>query len=110
MPWKLWFAVGGLLIVDVILLTIWTAVDPLKRDVHNFEKKPSSDPELDIEYQPQLEHCKSNHHSVWMGKSIQFSSDVNFTAQFSDHISIIRLMIVRTDSGFVLEKSVSTND
>ena len=69
-PWKLWFAVGGLLIVDVILLTIWTAVDPLKRDVHNFEKKPSSDPELDIEYQPQLEHCKSNHHSVWMGKSI----------------------------------------
>lgn len=70
MPWKLWFAVGGLLIVDVILLTIWTAVDPLKRDVHNFEKKPSSDPELDIEYQPQLEHCKSNHHSVWMGKYI----------------------------------------
>ena len=70
MPWKLWFAVGVLLIVDIILLTIWTAVDPLKRDVYNFRKEPSPDPEQDIEFQPQLEHCKSTHHSIWMGKWI----------------------------------------
>ena len=67
-PWKLWVAVGGLLIADIILLTIWTAVDPLKRDVYSFEKEPSLNPEHDIEYQPQLEHCKSTHHSIWMGK------------------------------------------
>ena len=66
MPWKLWFAVGFLILSDIILLTIWTAVDPLKRDVHNFD--PSLDEEKDIEFQPQLEHCKSNHHSIWMGK------------------------------------------
>ena len=67
-PWKLWFAVGCLLVTDIILLVIWTAVDPLSRVVHNFEKEPSLDPEEDIEIQPQLEHCKSNHHSIWMGK------------------------------------------
>ena len=69
-PWKLWFAVGFLLIADIILLTIWTAVDPLQRVVHNFPIKPSSDPEQDIAIQPQLEHCKSNHQSIWMGKQV----------------------------------------
>ena len=39
----------------------------LKRDVHDFKKESSDDPEQDIEFQPQLEHCKSSHHSIWMG-------------------------------------------
>ena len=66
-PWKLWAAVGSLLTVDLILLVIWSIVDPLRREVHNFAKEPSPDPEDDIEIQPQLEHCKSTHHPVWLG-------------------------------------------
>ncbi len=61
-------AVGALLAVDFLLLVIWTIVDPLTRDVHNFPKVASDDPEADLEFQPQLEHCKSKHHSVWLGK------------------------------------------
>lgn len=61
-------AVGSLLAIDFVLLLVWTAVDPLLRQVHNFAKEPSMDPEDDVEIQPQLEHCKSRHHTVWLGK------------------------------------------
>ena len=43
-------------------------VDPLKRDVHDFEIDKEQDSEQDIVFQPQLEHCKSSHHSIWMGR------------------------------------------
>jgi len=66
-PWKLWVAVSSLLSIDLALLIVWTAVDPLLRQVHNFQKEPSQDPEEDVEIQPQLEHCKSQHHTVWLG-------------------------------------------
>ena len=32
-PWKLWAAVAGLLAIDVVLLLVWTLVDPLSREV-----------------------------------------------------------------------------
>ena len=89
-PWKLWFAVGGLLIADIVLLTVWTVVDPLKRDVHNFKKEPSDDPEQDIEFQPQLEHCKSSHHSIWMGR-IKY---LFFTRNIFDNIELIFLLYI----------------
>merc|ERR1719412_449894 len=66
-PWKLWVAVSGLLSLDLALLIIWFAVDPLVRQVHNFPKIPSENPEEDVEIQPQMEHCKSQHHTVWLG-------------------------------------------
>ena len=67
-PWKLWVAVGSLLVLDLILLLTWSFVDPLRRQVHNFAKEKSPNPEDDVEIQPQLEHCKSTHHTVWLGK------------------------------------------
>ena len=77
-PWKLWVAVGVLLAVDLLLLLVWTGVDPLLRQVHNFPKEQSPDPEEDVEIQPQLEHCKSTHHTVWLSKYIfrQFTVSV----------------------------------
>lgn len=69
MPWKLWVAVGSLLSIDLALLIVWNAVDPLQRQVHNFPTKPSEDLEDDVEIQPQLEHCRANHHTVWLGKN-----------------------------------------
>ena len=67
-PWKLWVAVGSLLVLDLILLLTWSFVDPLRRQVHNFAKEKSPNPEDDVEIQPQLEHCKSTHHTVWLGE------------------------------------------
>ena len=107
-PWKLWAAVAGLLAIDVILLLVWTLVDPLSREVgtailqpsphrfldldphkfsvhltnskihqneysqvRNFPKLTEAEmpnPEADIEIVPQLEHCKSRHHNVWLGE------------------------------------------
>lgn len=66
MPWKLWVAVGILLAIDLLYLLVWTVLDPLVIQVHNFPKEESPDPEIDVEIQPQLEHCKSTHHTVWL--------------------------------------------
>jgi hypothetical protein len=62
-------------------LLIWTIVDPLHRDVKNFPKLNSNNPEDDIEIQPQLEHCKSEHHYVWLGKTNM--SDLGCTYVYS---------------------------
>jgi len=71
-PWKLWATLGCLLSVDLILLSVWSIVDPLQREVKDFPKvKPDNDLENDIEIQPQLEHCKSEHHYVWLGELFQ---------------------------------------
>ena len=40
--------------------------------VRNFPKLTEEEmpnPEADIEIVPQLEHCKSRHHNVWLGES-----------------------------------------
>ncbi|XP_040570916.2 LOW QUALITY PROTEIN: gamma-aminobutyric acid type B receptor subunit 1-like [Lepeophtheirus salmonis] len=66
-PWKLWAAVGFLMLIDLIILTVWSIVDPLQREVRNFSPLPSPNPEEDVVIQPQLEHCKSKHHHVWLG-------------------------------------------
>ena len=39
------------------------------REVRNFAKLPSPNPDDDVEILPQLEHCKSKHHNVWLGES-----------------------------------------
>ena len=75
MPWKLWVTLGCLVAMDVVLLLVWTVVDPLHRDVKNFPNVKSNDPEDDVEIQPQLEHCKSEHHYVWLGKTFTNSFD-----------------------------------
>lgn len=67
---------GALLAVDLILLVTWSIIDPLKRQVHNFPKEPSPDPEDDVEIQPQLEHCKSTHHTVWLGKFYKITKEL----------------------------------
>ena len=39
--------------------------------VRNFPKLTEAEmpnPEADIEIVPQLEHCKSRHHNVWLGE------------------------------------------
>ena len=74
-PWKLWVTLGCLVAMDVVLLLVWTVVDPLHRDVKNFPNVKSNDPEDDVEIQPQLEHCKSEHHYVWLGKTFTNSFD-----------------------------------
>ena len=73
-------AVGSLLSIDLALLIVWNAVDPLQRQVHNFPTKPSEDLEDDVEIQPQLEHCRANHHTVWLGKNDFFFLGKKFRA------------------------------
>ena len=55
-----------LLFLDVILLTVWTVLDPLKREVRLFAKITL--PDEDVEILPMLEHCKSKHHNFWLGE------------------------------------------
>lgn len=60
--------VSGLLAVDLLILTTWQLEDPLQRKLEIF---PLEDPGLvseDIKIRPELEHCESQNHSVWLGK------------------------------------------
>lgn len=59
----------ALLIVDLIILITWQITDPLQRDVELFPLEEPANSDDDIKIRPELEHCRSNHHNVWMGKN-----------------------------------------
>ncbi|GBO45051.1 Gamma-aminobutyric acid type B receptor subunit 1 [Araneus ventricosus] len=67
--WKLYFMIGMLLLLDVLILSAWQIIDPLQRKMEVF---PLEDPEFkeeDIKIEPQLEHCESENNAVWLGES-----------------------------------------
>jgi gamma-aminobutyric acid type B receptor len=66
-PWKLWSMVGCLVAVDVLFVTIWQIVDPLKKKITAFDTIPSDNLDEDVEYQPEIWVCRSDYHNVWLG-------------------------------------------
>ncbi|CAL8112896.1 unnamed protein product [Orchesella dallaii] len=71
-PWKLYLLVATLVAIEVIYLTIWTLVDPLRRVVESFQPEFPDDLEEDIRIMPQLEHCESYHNNIWLGITYSF--------------------------------------
>ncbi|XP_035429605.1 gamma-aminobutyric acid type B receptor subunit 1 isoform X2 [Spodoptera frugiperda] len=65
--WKLYTMVGGLLVVDVALLTAWQLRDPLERRVETFPLEAPRHHDDDVHIRPELEHCESKHNTVWLG-------------------------------------------
>nr|XP_034841362.1 gamma-aminobutyric acid type B receptor subunit 1 [Maniola hyperantus] len=65
--WKLYTMVGGLLAVDVALLTAWQIRDPLQRRVEIFPLEAPRHHDDDVHIRPELEHCESDHNTVWLG-------------------------------------------
>uniref|UniRef100_A0A8C5TYI0 G-protein coupled receptors family 3 profile domain-containing protein n=1 Tax=Malurus cyaneus samueli TaxID=2593467 RepID=A0A8C5TYI0_9PASS len=66
-PWKLYATVGGLVGLDVVTLSVWQIIDPLRRTIEEFTKEePKSD--SDVSILPQLEHCSSAKMNTWLGQ------------------------------------------
>ncbi|XP_042204877.1 gamma-aminobutyric acid type B receptor subunit 1-like isoform X2 [Homarus americanus] len=66
-PWKLYVMVGSFVVVDVIVLSVWQAVDPLQRTLEVFPLEKPKDAVEDIKIKPELEHCESRHNTIWLG-------------------------------------------
>uniref|UniRef100_A0A336MNE3 CSON001631 protein n=1 Tax=Culicoides sonorensis TaxID=179676 RepID=A0A336MNE3_CULSO len=66
-PWKLYTMVSGLLAVDLIILMTWQIEDPLQRKLEIFPLEDPGKVSEDIKIRPELEHCESRNHSVWLG-------------------------------------------
>lgn len=56
-----------LLIIDLVLLMTWQLYDPLQRRIEQFPLENPIKTEDDIKISPQLEHCESENHKVWLG-------------------------------------------
>lgn len=68
--WKLYTMVGGLLAVDAAILTAWQLRDPLERRVEIFPLENPRHHDDDVHIRPELEHCESEHNTVWLGEQI----------------------------------------
>ncbi|KAK8727205.1 hypothetical protein OTU49_009749, partial [Cherax quadricarinatus] len=55
-----------LLAVDVVIVSAWVSVDPLTRHLHNLTLEMSTE-DRGVVYQPQVEVCRSEHTSGWLG-------------------------------------------
>lgn len=65
--------VSALLVIDVAILTTWQIVDPLQRTIEVFTLEASTLGDDDARIQPELEHCESQHNSIWLGDCKFFS-------------------------------------
>lgn len=60
--------VSGLLAVDLVLLLTWQLYDPLQRRLETFPLEDPLSIDDDVKIRPELEHCESEHNSVWLGE------------------------------------------
>ncbi|XP_032820221.1 gamma-aminobutyric acid type B receptor subunit 2 isoform X3 [Petromyzon marinus] len=63
---KLFGIVGGMLLIDLVILISWQVLDPLKRivEIYPREHDPTG---KDLTILPLLEHCQSTHMNIWLG-------------------------------------------
>nr|XP_024216938.1 gamma-aminobutyric acid type B receptor subunit 1 isoform X2 [Halyomorpha halys] len=66
-PWKLYTMVTGLLSVDFFILIFWQIYDPLQRTIEVFPLEDPVNIDDDIKIRPELEHCESDNHNIWLG-------------------------------------------
>ncbi|CAH1249663.1 GABBR2 [Branchiostoma lanceolatum] len=59
---KLFGIVAVLLLMDIVILTTWQAVDPLTRGLQTFPAEPGRE----VTVVPVLEHCDSNNFTLWL--------------------------------------------
>ncbi|XP_065201019.1 gamma-aminobutyric acid type B receptor subunit 1 isoform X2 [Planococcus citri] len=71
-PWKLYSMVAGLLMIDLIVLSVWQIYDPLQRSIQVFPLELPISAEDDIKIRPELEHCESTNHSIWLGIALGY--------------------------------------
>uniref|UniRef100_A0A4W5KE81 Gamma-aminobutyric acid type B receptor subunit 2 n=1 Tax=Hucho hucho TaxID=62062 RepID=A0A4W5KE81_9TELE len=62
---QLWIIVGGMLLIDLCLLTCWQMVDPLRRTVEEFSLETDPGGE-DVNTRHFLEHCESTNMTKWL--------------------------------------------
>uniref|UniRef100_UPI00358F2524 gamma-aminobutyric acid type B receptor subunit 2-like n=1 Tax=Myxine glutinosa TaxID=7769 RepID=UPI00358F2524 len=63
---KLVGIVGGMLLIDLGMLASWQAMDPLRQEIDKYPLEPDKSGR-DVDIQPLLEHCESEHMAVWLG-------------------------------------------
>uniref|UniRef100_A0A673VR59 Gamma-aminobutyric acid type B receptor subunit 2 n=1 Tax=Salmo trutta TaxID=8032 RepID=A0A673VR59_SALTR len=62
---QLWIIVGGMLLIDLCLLTCWQMVDPLRQTVEEFSLETDPGGE-DVNTRHFLEHCESTNMTKWL--------------------------------------------
>ncbi|CAH0385419.1 unnamed protein product [Bemisia tabaci] len=66
-PWKLYRMVTLLLLIDLFFLIPWQIYDPLARSLIVFPLEKPLSTDDDIRIRPELEHCESENHMLWLG-------------------------------------------
>jgi len=58
------------LAMDVIIMTAWSLINPFYPEIEYFPRETSDVTDKDIEFLPQLQHCRSQNLFVWYGTCI----------------------------------------
>ncbi|ESP00240.1 hypothetical protein LOTGIDRAFT_141127 [Lottia gigantea] len=72
--WGVHVVLSIFLALDVAILTIWQIMDPLQRKLEFFPLENPRNTDEDIKLLPQLEHCYSEHLSIWLGVLFGYKS------------------------------------
>ncbi|XP_065574431.1 gamma-aminobutyric acid type B receptor subunit 1-like isoform X2 [Artemia franciscana] len=57
----------GFVAVDIVLLSVWYFIDPLRRSVESFPLEEPTDFTEDLLIRPLMEHCESKNQTTWLG-------------------------------------------
>jgi len=66
--YEMYVVMSVIFALDLIIMTAWSLVNPFYRELEDFPREiPDVSETRDIEYRPQLEHCRSENLFVWYG-------------------------------------------
>ena len=65
--YEMYLVLGVFFVVDIIVMTAWSLVSPFYPEIEYFPREKPDIADGDIEFLPQLEHCRSQNLFVWYG-------------------------------------------
>jgi hypothetical protein len=90
--WQLYSVVVALLAMDVLLLSLWAGINPMRLEPHKFPPEEAKDRDDDIMYEPLLEQCVSTNDTIWMGKC---GNRPKVTVQKSSQLSCFKFPLLQ---------------
>jgi len=79
--------------LDMIIMTAWSLINPFYPEIEIFPREKPDVIERDIEFLPQLEHCRSENLFIWYGMYFTYGKvrrPISWTYRQTSCNSIVR--------------------
>jgi len=81
--YEMYLVLSVFLALDLVIMTAWSLTNPFYPEMEYFPREKPDMSDKDIEFLPQLLHCRSQNLNIWYGKYIAQAVCRDNTIQYS---------------------------